>query len=258
MKEIFVQEDPTYLSIKKWENKYPHILAGITTSQVNLDLHHHSEREKAVGNRKLISKKLAVPLSNWVGGIQTHETNIQVVTHSDQGKGAISLEIAFHQTDGLITNQKNILLTAYFADCVPIYFFDPITNFIGIVHAGWRGTVKNIAKNMVVKLMNLGVELRNLLVVIGPCISQMNYEVNNEIIQNIHEDFKKSTVIRTENNRLFLDLKQLNVEILLQSGVLHHNIDITNYCTYADADLFFSYRRDKGKTGRMLGYIGII
>lgn len=268
MGDIFYQEDPSFLTIKKWMKNHGSIIAGVTTRRggnsskpfntLNMGFHVNDECEKVIMNRKLLSEKLAIPLSNWVCGEQVHETNIAVVTSHDAGKGTIDHHDALKKVDGFITNQKNILCTAYFADCVPIYYFDPVTNYIGIAHAGWRGTVNHIAKKMVEKLTTKGVDPENLYVVIGPCISQENYEVDERIIQQIDDEYIEKTVIKKADNRFLLNLKQLNMEILLQSGVLHHNIDITSYCTYGEKHLFFSYRRDKGKTGRMLGFIGLV
>src|SRR5690625_3200993 len=109
---------------------------------------------------------------------------------------------------------------------------------------------------MVDTLTSLGVNINHLLVGIGPCISEEKYEVDVNVIDHIDINDQENTVTALENSRYLLDLKQLNVEILLQSGILRHNIHITNYCTYTHADLFYSHRRDGGRTGRMLGYIG--
>lgn len=265
--DIFIHTDPSFLNIVQWERNYPYILAGFTTRQggysnppldtFNIALHINNDQKNALENRKLLSKKLGVPLSRWVSGEQIHETNIKVVTHLDVGKGSTDYNSSIKNVDGLITKENNILCTAFFADCVPIYYFDPVTKYIGIAHAGWKGTVANIAQKMVEKFKTLGVHPKDLLVVIGPCISQTNYEVDKNVIQEIEEEFIEKTVIKMDKNRFLLDLKQLNVEILLQSGVLRHNIDITSYCTYEHQELFFSHRRDRGKTGRMLGYIGL-
>ena len=222
-----------------------------------MDLQNRTEKKKVLNDRKRMSEKLGIPLANWIGGRQSHGTNIEIVGKDDSGKGSVSLQNALKSTDGIITKDKNILLTAYFADCVPIYFFDPVKNIIGIVHAGWRGTIQKITKKMVEKFTELGAIPSELLVVIGPCISRQSYEVSKDIIQRIDREYREKTMVETEDNRFFLDLKKLNVEILLQSGVLRHNIDMTSFCTYSNNDLFFSYRRDKGKTGRMLGYIGM-
>src|SRR5699024_383787 len=109
---------------------------------------------------------------------------------------------------------------------------------------------------MVSTLSSKGVDPANFFVVIGPAISQKNYEVDEQVIDHVDQSLQERTVIQKENDRFLLDLKQLNVEILLQCGVIRSNIEVSNYCTYTDKEMFFSHRRDAGKTGRMLAFIG--
>lgn len=266
MGEPFSNNDQSFLELSEWQHKCPGLIAGFTTrnggvskspfNTFNLGLHVNDLDEDVITNRTKLAQKLDIPLSSWVSGTQVHGKNIKVVELSDKGRGSYHIRDGIQDTDGLITNKRGLLCTAFFADCVPLFFFDPQTLLIGIAHAGWQGTVKGIGAQMVNIFSNHGVDIRHLLVCIGPCISGEKYEVDDRVISQIHKKYYNSTVTQLENKRYLLDLKQLNVEILLQSGVLRHNISITNYCTYLDDDLFFSHRRDRGKTGRMLGYIG--
>lgn len=266
MTEIFKRCDETYLC-GNWQEKYPNLLIGFTTryggySQIpygtlNMGLHVGDKKENVVSNRKKLANKISFPLKNWVLGEQVHGTKIKVVNQEDSGKGTTRLEDAIKDVDGLITNKKGVLCCAFFADCVPLYFYDPVTKYIGLAHAGWKGTVNRMAEKMVEEFIQIGADPKNISVIIGPSISKQYYEVDERVIRKISSEHIEKTVDRAGENRFFLDLKQLNAEILLQSGILRHNIDITNYCTFRDKDLFFSYRRDRGKTGRMLAFIGI-
>ncbi|MUK89522.1 peptidoglycan editing factor PgeF [Ornithinibacillus sp. L9] len=266
MAETFLPETESFLSIQKWQQKHPHLIAGFTTrnggeskspfDSLNLGLHVADDKERIISNRKILAEQLGFPLENWVSGEQVHHSNVHMVTLDDRGKGSTSYESSIQGTDGLITNESGVLCTAFFADCVPLYFYDPHTGYIGIAHAGWKGTVNRIAEKMVNKLQSIGVDVKNLLVAIGPCISQEKYEVNDHVLQHIDPVLRENTILQSGEGKFLLDLKQLNVEILLQCGVIRNNIDVTNYCTYTDQSLFFSHRRDQGKTGRMLGYIG--
>lgn len=259
-------KDTSLLHISTWENLHPRLQVGFTTrkegvsstpfASFNFGFHVGDEQENVVRNRQLLARKISLPLTNWVSGEQTHQTNIKIVGGSDKGSGAATNQTALKQVDGLITNQKGVLCTAFFADCVPIFFFDPVTEYIGIAHAGWKGTVGRIAAKMVQKMTALGVDTTNLLVVIGPSISREKYEVDEQVIAHLSTRDRNKTVSSKGDSRYLLDLKQLNKEILLQSNVLRNNIDVTEYCTFRDQDLFFSHRRDQGMTGRMLGYIG--
>ncbi|GAB3067889.1 peptidoglycan editing factor PgeF [Virgibacillus ainsalahensis] len=266
MQEPFTHIDESYLQIEKWQQLHPKLKAGFTTrmggvsqapfNTLNCGLHVADQYDDVIANRQSLAQKLRIPLDRWVTGEQIHQTNVQIITSDDKGKGAASHQSAIKGTDGLITNEAGVLCTAFFADCVPLFFFDPTTGYIGIAHAGWRGTVSRIAGKMVQELQALHVNMKELLVVIGPCITQQYYEVNDYVTRHITYREREKTVIEKEKNRYLLDLKQLNVEILLQSGVLRNNIDITNYCTYNDNSLFFSHRRDNGRSGRMLGFLG--
>jgi polyphenol oxidase len=266
MSEPFKQTNESYLHIENWQKRNPNLRAGFTTRNggvsrppfgtFNCGLHVNDRTETVIENRTLLAKELNMPLENWVTGEQVHGTNIKIIVDRDKGRGAKSYDNAIKGIDGLITNKKGILCTAFFADCVPLYFYDPVTEYIGIAHAGWKGTVNGIQEQMVQALKEVGVDTADLLVAIGPSISQEKYEVDDRVIEAISKEYRQKTVTPQDNQRYLLDLKQLNAEILLQSGVLRHNIEVTNYCTHQDEALFFSHRRDNGKTGRMLGFLG--
>ncbi|WP_255259792.1 laccase domain-containing protein [Lentibacillus sp. CBA3610] len=125
-----------------------------------------------------------------------------------------------------------------------------------VLHSRLERTVHRIGQKMVEALQSAGADPADVLVTIGPCISGDVYEVDDQVASQIPDELFDKAVMSQGNNRFLLDLKQLNKEILLQHGILRHNIDVTNYCTFRDEALFFSHRRDQGKTGRMLGYIG--
>lgn len=266
MDEPFSHDHLSYLHIEKWQKMNPKLKAGFTIriggksespfDSFNMGLHVSDCMEDVITNRKQLAEALHVSMDKWVSGEQVHQTRIKSVRDQDKGKGAASYQSSIKETDGLITNQAGILCTAFFADCVPLYFFDPVSGYIGLAHAGWKGTVHLIAEKMVARFAQAGVKRIDLQVVIGPCISKPFYEVDQHIIDFIDEKYREKTVTEKGNHRYLLDLKQLNVEILLQSGILRHNIDVTNYCTFNQQSLFFSHRRDSGKTGRMLGFLG--
>ncbi|WP_138414987.1 peptidoglycan editing factor PgeF [Aquibacillus sediminis] len=262
----FQLKDETTLMLKDWMNIAPQLTVGMTTRKggvspapfhsMNLGYHVPDHDKNVINNRQILANLLNLPLDTWTIGEQVHGTKVFRVANVDSGKGSLTHENAIQGVDGLITKETNLLCTALFADCVPIFYFDPVTNWIGIAHAGWRGTVNGMAKQMVEQLKNQGVEVRSLLVAIGPCISQAHYEVDTKVIQSIPETLSKDTVKTLENGRFLLDLRQLNKQVLVDAGIPEHHISVTEYCTYRDDHLFYSHRRDQGKTGRMLGFIG--
>jgi polyphenol oxidase len=266
LQDVFEYDGKELLYIKKWMDIDSDLKVGFTSrnggtsrgyfSTNNFGLHVSDNYDNVIGNRNKLAKTLNISLNQWVSGEQVHHNSIHIVELTDVGRGARSIESSLKGIDGLITRENTILCTAFFADCVPLFFFDPVTKYIGIAHAGWKGTVGRIAEEMTNKFLELGCNKKDVLVTIGPCISSEYYEVDEYVKNHIPQELAEIVLSPNSNGHYLLDLKQLNVEILVQSGIFRSNIDITNYCTFRDENLFFSHRRDNGKTGRMLGFIG--
>lgn len=268
MSESFQHTHASYLQLTKWSYTHPELIAGMTTrlggvgevpyDTFNLAWHVPDKEETILENRELLASLLDFPLDNWVGAEQVHGTEIQHVKKRDAGKGARKQDTAISSCDGLITNEPDILLTAFFADCVPLFFFDPIEEWIGIAHAGWRGTVAGIGPKMIEALTNKGAKVENIRVAIGPSICADVYEVDKNVIQHIPDQYKKEPyVMEKDDEKYLLSLQTLHKALLLKTGVLEKNIDVTQYCSHKDDHMFFSHRRDQGKSGRMLGFIGL-
>lgn len=206
MNEPFIYSNESFLHIGKWQKRNPKLKVGFTTRNggvseppfdtLNCGLHVPDEYQNVIMNRKIVAEKWTIPIENWVSGEQTHSTNVMEITDDDKGKGAATYQSSIKGTDGLITNKTGIVCTAFFADCVPLFFFDPESGYIGIAHAGWKGTVNNMAEVMVQRLESAGVNNTDLLVTIGPCISQPIYEVDTKVIQSIDEKYFEKTVDR--------------------------------------------------------------
>ncbi|QDP40102.1 peptidoglycan editing factor PgeF [Radiobacillus deserti] len=266
MTEPFQLNHPSFVSLADWEEWDENLIAGISTRvggystepyrSLNLGLHVRDYPETVVKNRHRLADYIGIPLDNWVFAEQVHSTNIYIVSEKDRGKGSTALESAIPACDGLITKSKKTICAAFFADCVPLFFFDPNTGWVGIAHAGWRGTVDGMAAKMVQALLNQGANRETLKVAIGPCIGKANYQVDDNVIQHIPKEYHQSAVQQQNEIHYLLDLQSLNKEFLVKQGILKANIYTTNYCTYDEEDLFFSHRRNEGKTGRMLGFIG--
>jgi len=153
--------------------------------------------------------------------------------------------------DALVSNQKNLVLAVSAADCYPILFYDKINGVIGAAHAGWRGTVAAIPANTIDKMKLLGAKPENIQVAIGQGICQANFEVGDEVL----DQFKKNGFPDSCHNKNNLDLIKCNIFTLQKNGILLQNIWAMNRCTFEND--FFSYRRDKGVTGRMWAVIAL-
>lgn len=267
--EPFILKEREFFLIKEWTDQFPGLAAGFTSkngglseshfSTMNLGLHVCDSDEVVGKNRGRIADLLKFPIEYWVGAEQTHEVHIQKVTKKHAGKGSLLYEESFKGTDGFYTMDKGILLTLCYADCVPVYIHHENTGTIGIFHAGWKGTVNGIAREMVQTMQNEGIDEKELQIIIGPSICRNCYIVDRYVISfvdNILEEGENKSYNQIGDNQYNLDLKQLNKDILLKAGVMEKNIKVSNICTSCDHEHFFSHRRDKGKTGRMLSFIG--
>jgi polyphenol oxidase len=267
--EPFAYENQSFLSIKNWMEQYPGLTAGITTKNggsstgpfesFNMGFHVGDEKEAVCHNRNKLAELIQFPVKHWVGAEQTHETLIRKVTNADRGFGSDSYEDSFKGTDGFYTNKEGILLTLCYADCVPLFFISPEHRMIGAAHAGWKGTVNEIARKMIEKWGEEGILPNQIFVTIGPSICKKCYIVNDYVInfvENTLVDVEEKPYNLINEGQYTLDLPKLNKIILLKAGVPAENIQMTKLCSSCDHFEFFSHRRDQGKTGRMLSYIG--
>ncbi|MYL19103.1 peptidoglycan editing factor PgeF [Halobacillus litoralis] len=248
-------------------HQYPEIISGITTrngglshgsyASMNMGLHVQDEKDLVIENRKLLADEIGIPLSRWVIGEQVHGTEAADAGSQPAGAGSKSLDTAVAGVDGLITKEKNLVLGAFYADCVPLYFFDPESQWIGIAHAGWKGTVHGMAGRMISALEEKGCSREDIQVVIGPCISPEHYEVDDNVIRHIPKHYHESCVSDKGGSRYQLDLKELNRQMLMEMGMQESAVQVSSACTYEKEDQFYSHRRDQGKTGRMLGFIAL-
>ncbi|MFO1445821.1 peptidoglycan editing factor PgeF [Bacillus sp. Bva_UNVM-123] len=267
--EPFVLKEKEYFVIDEWAKRHKGLLAGFTTknggfskgsfSTMNLGLHVSDCIEDVQKNRQQMASILDFPLRKWVSAEQTHEMNIEKVTFAEIGRGSLRYEDSFKRTDGFFTQEKGILTTLCYADCVPLFFLHEKTGVTGIAHAGWKGTVGGIAIEMVSVFENEGMEKEDIQVIIGPSICKDCYLVDTRVItfvEKLLEDHGNKPYNQIEDDQYKLDLKQLNKQLLLKAGIMEENIRTTNLCTSCHDEHFFSHRRDKGKTGRMMSFLG--
>lgn len=219
----------------------------------NLGLHVGDIKENVIENRKLFAQSLGIDFNKLVSAKQVHGNNIIRVTIDDIGKGSKDYENSIENSDALITNVPGLPLFAFYADCVPIFIVDPINKCIGIVHSGWKGTLNNIAGNAIdAFIKEFSSHPSDLIAVIGPHICKACYEVSNDIIN----EFRESGYLEaTDDSVNKLDLGYIINNQLLEKGL--KNIEQVTYCTSCDLDMFYSHRKEHGKTGRIAGIIMI-
>jgi YfiH family protein len=160
--------------------------------------------------------------------------------------------------DACITANPQVTLSITTADCVPIFFHDPETKTVGLAHAGWRGTVNGIARATVDAMIEkLGARAEKLHVGLGPAIGPCCFEVDQDVAEPFRREFGPDTVQILENGKWSINLHHCNRIWLERAGVLLSNIKTCPLCTSCRHDLFYSYRRDRGQTGRLLSAIAI-
>ena len=231
-------------------------MGGFSTGKIkglNLGFRVGDDRESVIQNYRTAADDLELTYENMVLARQTHTDNIRVVTKADCGKG-LTKESDIFDTDGLITNEKNIPLVIFSADCIPVLIAAKDGSAIGAVHAGWRGTKMKIPKKAVLLMeKNYGVNPENIVAAIGPGIGPCCFEVGGEVAAEFDEKF----VTQKGGGKFYVDLWQANFDSLLEAGVPKENISIAKICTKCSSDMFYSYRAHKEKTGRQGAIIEI-
>ncbi|KJS84757.1 MAG: hypothetical protein JM58_10385 [Peptococcaceae bacterium BICA1-8] len=225
---------------------------------LNLGFHTGDDWETVKENRRLFAQSLSIPLENIVAANQVHGDKIFKAGTSDRGRGAIEQKTVVKETDALITNEPGVALIAFYADCVPIMFLDPVLKVIAIAHAGWKGTVLNISRKTVEQMGDAySCQPENILAAICPSIGPCHYEVDTPVISQFQENFNKwERVLKLKSDgKAQLDLWEANRMQLVDAGILGKHITVSEICTYCNPELLYSYRYENGKTGRLAGII---
>lgn len=213
-------------------------------------------------NYRRMGKALGVDVGKMVLSYQTHTTNVRVVTEADAGKG-ITKERDYMNVDGLITNVPGITLVTFYADCVPLYFLDPVRKAVGLSHSGWRGTVKRMGQVTVRRMEEVfGSRAEDLIACIGPSICKECYEVGSEVADEFREEFDRryweEILVDKGNGKFLLDLWQANRIVLMEAGIKAENIQVTDICTHCNSDYLFSHRTAGNERGNLAAFLGII
>jgi len=157
------------------------------------------------------------------------------------------------EADGIVTNQKGIVLTTLGADCLSLLMYDKEAGVIGAAHSGWRGSAQNIAKELIDIMQKRGAKVERILCAITPGIRDCCYEVGSEVVEHF---YKYPTTFRKKSNGKFMfDNAKLNYLRLLELGLKKENIEMSSICTGCEIDRFFSYRVERGCRGRFMNFI---
>lgn len=225
-------------------------------STMNLSFSRGDDPECVRENYRRIGEVLGTDPEHMVASKQTHTTNIRLATEADLGNG-ITGPSAYDDVDGLATDIPGIALVTFYADCVPLYFVDPVKKAIGLAHSGWRGTVAGMGACMVQFMReHFHSDPKDLIAAIGPSICVDCYEVSEEVAEQFREGFPED-VLRPgkAEGKYQLDLWKANESILLKAGILPEHLTVTDVCTCHNPEYLFSHRASHGQRGNLAAFL---
>jgi len=212
------------------------------------------ERSNVIENRRRIFSWFKRPVESIVDAWQVHGTTVICASQPRP------LDAPHQPADAILTDRPEITLFMRFADCVPVFLHDPRRKVVGVVHAGWKGTVSKVASAAVEAMCSAySCDPRNILAGIGPSISPDQYEIGEEVREKVIQAFngKSALMLQEKQNRTHLDLWAANRCALEESGLLPHHIQTAGICTAQNLQDWFSHRAEKGKTGRFGALISL-
>ena len=307
MKIKWHQDDQPHMNVQEKEgvtfltypalDELPGIVHGFSTrlggvseviyATMNSSYTRRDKDESVTENFRRISLAMGFSPEDIVTSDQTHTANVRVVTEKDRGNG-ITKPRPYTDVDGMITNVPGLVLATFYADCVPLYFVDPVRRVVGLSHSGWRGTVARIGAITVRKMTETyGTDPKDLYAAIGPSICQDCYEVSEDVIeqfqhafpedeyldlyckdlsgdtrldlycQNFSEKIHSNLYYRKSNGKYQLNLWEANRHILLDAGIPASRISLPNLCTCCNPNLLFSHRATHGRRGNLAAFLGL-
>jgi len=238
---------------------HPKLMHAVSTKSstspysFSLALHTGEEEKSIISNRQTLTNHLNTNGKlQFIVANQTHSDHIQHIIE-EKTKGWVSLDDAVEDCDALITNSPNVVLCILTADCVPILLYDAKQHAIAVIHAGWKGTKAEIIKKTVRRMQKVfKSNPKDIVAGIAPSIGRCCYEVGEDVAKHFIDTPDGFTQVR---EKYMLDLPYINKKQLLEAGLKKCNIELSNICTACDSERFFSYRKEKGCSGRFMSMI---
>ena len=224
--------------------KYTNYSSFFDSGDVFACTSHNDFDYSIIKNKKSFIKNLKLNNSNIAVPSQTHSNNVKVVNTNS----------TYNNTDGLVNYGSNKILTLLTADCVPIFIYDKIKKNISLVHSGWRGLSTGIFFNAMDILFKANNSIKDFKFVMGPSIKKCCYEVDIKV----YSKFDKKFYELKNDGKAMLDLQSVLLNQILSYGVFTSNVLIDKECTKCSYKKFFSYRREKGNSGRMLSIFNLM
>lgn len=226
---------------------------------MNLGFRRGDSEENVRENYRRICAAIGIQAEDLVFTDQVHKIHIRIACAQDKGKG-YRRERDYREIDGQITNEENLPLLVFAADCVPLYLVDPVRRAIGLVHSGWRGTAAGIGAAAVRRMSEVyGSDPKDITAVIGPSIGPDHYEVGAEV-RGAFEAYYTGEQLEacfcpSGPDRYLLDLWTANRIVLTRAGLSAEHVIVSGACTWSLPELFFSHRRDGSSRGSMAAFL---
>lgn len=260
-----------YLSFKVLEaedgvvNGFSTRLGGASEGKfatMNFSYSRQDDPSHVLENYTRMAAALGVERDKMVVSWQTHTTNVRLVTEEDMGKGVVR-ERDYRDVDGLICNIPGITLVTFYADCVPLYFYDRKNHAVGLSHSGWRGTVNRMGEKTL-EAMNRAFHTRpeDVIACIGPSICKDCFEVGEEVVEEFcgafsGKNWDRLWVPNGKPGKYQLDLWKANEIILTEAGIPEGQVTVTNLCTLCNHQYLFSHRKCGEMRGNLAAFLGL-
>ena len=258
----------TYIGIPSLSD-FPELIHGFTTrfggvstgdcASLNLNFNRPDPADNVMKNYRILGEQLGVSLEDMVLSHQVHDRNVLSVDKRHAGMG-LTRERSYSDIDGLATNQLDLMLVTLYADCVPIYFYDPIKRVIALAHSGWKGTLLNIATEVIRTMKDVYFcRPENIHAAFGPHIQACCFEVDENVADSFLNTFmwaKDFIALRPDGKRI-INLEGIITRNLWIEGVQEEKISSCSICTKCHRDIFFSHRGSNGKGGTGAAFLMI-
>lgn len=231
---------------------------GIYAS-MNLSFTRGDDPRRVMENYQLACGALGFPVEEVICSDQTHTANVRRMGRGDCGKGVLRPR-DYTDVDGMITDEPHVALAAFFADCVPLFFVDPVRRAIGLSHSGWKGTAGRIGARTVEAMQEAyGCQPENIRAAVGPSICRDCYEVSRDVVDAFSKSFTEEELRRCclekGQGKYQLDLWKANEQILLAAGIRPEHLAVTDVCTCCNPTLLFSHRATNGRRGNLAAFL---
>lgn len=237
-------------------------------STMNLSFTRGDKKEAVEENYRRLSEALSVEPDSFVCSDQTHTTNVIRVGAKDAGRCGISSGAAgkmreekYRDVDGMVTNEPGVTLITFYADCVPLYFVDPVHRAIGLSHSGWKGTAARMGKATLEKMKReFSTDPADVICAIGPSICKSCYEIGADVADAFQKEFagrEDEILVDKGEGKYLLDLWKANEIVLTEAGVHPSHLTVTEVCTCCNPNLLFSHRASKGKRGNLAAVLAL-